>query len=41
MDAELDAALNPDPVEEILQNAGTKMTSEGPVLDDQGNPVND
>jgi uncharacterized Zn finger protein (UPF0148 family) len=41
MDAELDAALNPDPVEEILQNAGTEMTSEGPVLDDQGNPVND
>jgi uncharacterized Zn finger protein (UPF0148 family) len=39
MDAELDAALNPDPVEEI--NAGTEMTSESPVLDDQGNPVND
>lgn len=39
MDEELDAALNPDPVEEI--NAGTEMTSESPVLDDQGNPVND
>jgi len=39
MDSELDATLNPDPVEEILQNAGTEMTSEGPVFDDQGNPV--
>ena len=38
-DAELDAALNPDLIEEILQNAGTEMTSEGPILDDQGNPV--
>jgi len=39
MDPELDATLNPDPVEKILQNAGTEMTSEGPILDDQGNPV--
>ena len=39
MDPELDATLNPDPVEEMLQNAGTEMSSEGPILDDQGNPV--
>ena len=41
MDPELDATLNPDPVEEILANAGTEMETadDAPVLDDQGNPV--
>lgn len=40
-DAELDAALNPDPIEEILTNAGTEMETadDGSILDDQGNPV--
>lgn len=51
MDEELDKALNPveeetpqvpaeeeTPVEELLQNAGTEK-AEGPVFDDQGNPV--
>jgi hypothetical protein len=39
VDAELEAALNSDPVEEILANAGKEIAGGDPVLDDQGNPV--
>ncbi len=41
MDPELDAALNPDPVEEFSLDADMDTADNAPVLDDQGNPVND
>ena len=39
VDPELDAALNPDPIEEILASTEMETAGDGPILDDQGNPV--
>jgi len=39
MDLELDATLNPDPVEEILASTEMETADNVPVLDNQGNPV--
>lgn len=40
-DLELDAALNSDPIDEILNHPEAKIleTADGEILDDQGNPV--
>ena len=41
MDADLEAALNPDPIEKILTNVEPELetTDDGSILDNQGNPV--